>query len=139
MRDIFKTWKQDVPAGLVVFFSSKFHFVWVLPLHLKQIPFSGLIAGIIGGLVVGIISGSAIGGFWSSCWISNHCGRLHKRIRFLRTFPLCCCDRWCNSNHLRSCESWIFVLLLPKCGSERNACSNRFTNHFQTMAARVRL
>jgi len=60
MRDIFKTWKQDVPAGLVVFLVA-------VPLCLgislasEANPFSGLIAGIIGGLVVGVISGSAIG------------------------------------------------------------------------------
>ncbi len=55
-----KTWKQDLPAGLVVFLVA-------VPLCLgialaSEAPvFSGLIAGIIGGVVVGIFSGSAIG------------------------------------------------------------------------------
>ncbi|MNK09736.1 C4-dicarboxylic acid transporter DauA [compost metagenome] len=60
MKNLFKTWKQDVPAGLVVFLVA-------VPLCLgialaSEAPvFSGLIAGIIGGIVVGGISGSAIG------------------------------------------------------------------------------
>lgn len=57
---IFKYWKKDIPASLVVFFVA-------LPLCLgialaSGAPlFSGLIAGIIGGIVVGAISGSNIG------------------------------------------------------------------------------
>ncbi|AEA43136.1 SulP family inorganic anion transporter [Fluviicola taffensis] len=60
MKNLFKTWKQDIPAGLVVFLVA-------VPLCLgialaSEAPvFSGLIAGIIGGVVVGSISGSAIG------------------------------------------------------------------------------
>ncbi len=60
MKNLFKTWKQDIPAGLVVFLVA-------VPLCLGIAlasganPFSGLIAGIIGGFIVGIISGSAIG------------------------------------------------------------------------------
>lgn len=60
MKNLFKTWKQDIPAGLVVFLVA-------VPLCLgialaSEAPvFSGLIAGIIGGIVVGSISGSAIG------------------------------------------------------------------------------
>ena len=60
MKNLFKTWKQDVPAGLVVFLVA-------VPLCLgialaSEAPaFSGLIAGIIGGVIVGFISGSAIG------------------------------------------------------------------------------
>jgi MFS superfamily sulfate permease-like transporter len=60
MKNLFKTWVQDVPAGLVVFLVA-------VPLCLgialaSEAPvFSGLIAGIIGGIVVGSISGSAIG------------------------------------------------------------------------------
>lgn len=60
MKNLFKTWKQDVPAGLVVFLVA-------VPLCLgialaSEAPvFSGLIAGIIGGILVGSISGSAIG------------------------------------------------------------------------------
>lgn len=60
MKNLFQTWKQDVPAGLVVFLVA-------IPLCLgialaSEAPvFSGLIAGIIGGVVVGSISGSAIG------------------------------------------------------------------------------
>nr|WP_294859098.1 SulP family inorganic anion transporter [uncultured Fluviicola sp.] len=60
MKNLFKTWKQDFPAGLVVFLVA-------VPLCLgialaSEAPvFSGLIAGIIGGVVVGSISGSAIG------------------------------------------------------------------------------
>lgn len=60
MKNLFKTWKQDVPAGLVVFLVA-------VPLCLgialaSEAPaFSGLIAGIIGGAIVGFLSGSAIG------------------------------------------------------------------------------
>ncbi len=60
MKNLFKTWKQDTPAGLVVFLVA-------VPLCLgialaSEAPvFSGLIAGIIGGILVGAISGSAIG------------------------------------------------------------------------------
>ncbi|WP_294672386.1 SulP family inorganic anion transporter [uncultured Fluviicola sp.] len=60
MKNLFKTWKQDIPAGLVVFLVA-------VPLCLGIAlasganPFAGLIAGIIGGLVVGAISGSSIG------------------------------------------------------------------------------
>lgn len=60
MKNLFKTWKQDLPAGLVVFLVA-------VPLCLgialaSEAPvFSGLIAGVIGGVVVGSISGSAIG------------------------------------------------------------------------------
>jgi MFS superfamily sulfate permease-like transporter len=60
MKNLFQTWKQDIPAGLVVFLVA-------VPLCLgialaSEAPvFSGLIAGIIGGVVVGSISGSAIG------------------------------------------------------------------------------
>jgi len=60
MKNLFKTWKQDFPAGLVVFLVA-------VPLCLgialaSEAPvFSGLIAGIIGGILVGSISGSAIG------------------------------------------------------------------------------
>lgn len=58
--NLFKYWKKDVPASLVVFFVA-------LPLCLgialaSGAPlFSGLIAGIIGGVVVGLISKSNIG------------------------------------------------------------------------------
>lgn len=60
MSQFFKTWKQDLPAGLVVFLVA-------VPLCLgialaSEAPvFSGLIAGIIGGVVVGFFSGSSIG------------------------------------------------------------------------------
>ncbi len=60
MKNLFQTWKQDVPAGLVVFLVA-------VPLCLgialaSDAPvFSGLIAGIVGGLVVGSFSGSSIG------------------------------------------------------------------------------
>lgn len=60
MSSFFKTWKADVPAGLVVFLIA-------VPLCLgialaSEAPlFSGLIAGIVGGIVVGIISGSSVG------------------------------------------------------------------------------
>lgn len=60
MKNLFQTWKQDLPAGVVVFLVA-------VPLCLgialaSDAPvFSGLIAGIIGGIVVGSISGSAIG------------------------------------------------------------------------------
>ncbi|SMC74554.1 SulP family inorganic anion transporter [Moheibacter sediminis] len=58
--NLFKYWKKDVPASLVVFFVA-------LPLCLgialaSGAPlFSGVIAGIIGGVVVGLISKSNIG------------------------------------------------------------------------------
>ncbi|WP_417290478.1 SulP family inorganic anion transporter [Corallibacter sp.] len=57
---MFKTFKNDLPASLVVFFVA-------LPLCLgialaSGAPlFSGLIAGIIGGIVVGALSGSKVG------------------------------------------------------------------------------
>jgi MFS superfamily sulfate permease-like transporter len=60
MSHFFKTWKQDLPAGLVVFLVA-------VPLCLgialaSEAPvFSGLIAGIIGGVVVGFFSGSSVG------------------------------------------------------------------------------
>ena len=58
--NIFKNFKNDLPASIVVFFVA-------IPLCLgialaSGAPlFSGLIAGIIGGVVVGIISGSPLG------------------------------------------------------------------------------
>ncbi|MEQ9290581.1 MAG: SulP family inorganic anion transporter [Cyclobacteriaceae bacterium] len=58
--DIIKNFKNDLPAGLVVFFVA-------LPLCLgialaSGAPiFSGLIAGIVGGIVVGALSGSSVG------------------------------------------------------------------------------
>jgi MFS superfamily sulfate permease-like transporter len=54
------SWKDDLPAGIVVFFVA-------IPLCLgiaavSGVPaFSGLIAGIIGGIVVGALSGSQLG------------------------------------------------------------------------------
>jgi MFS superfamily sulfate permease-like transporter len=58
--NIFKSFKNDLPASIVVFFVA-------LPLCLGIAlasgapPFSGMIAGIIGGIIVGVISGSQIG------------------------------------------------------------------------------
>lgn len=58
--NIFKSFKNDLPASVVVFFVA-------LPLCLGIAlasgapPFSGMIAGIIGGIIVGAISGSQIG------------------------------------------------------------------------------
>lgn len=60
MLSLFKSWRDDLPAGLVVFLVA-------VPLCLgiasaSEAPlFSGLIAGIIGGVVVGSLSGSSIG------------------------------------------------------------------------------
>jgi MFS superfamily sulfate permease-like transporter len=60
MSSFFKSWREDIPAGLVVFLVA-------VPLCLgialasEAPPFAGLIAGIIGGIVVGSISGSSIG------------------------------------------------------------------------------
>ncbi|MDG1804720.1 SulP family inorganic anion transporter [Flavicella sp.] len=57
---MFKSFKSDLPASIVVFFVA-------LPLCLGIAlasgapPFAGMIAGIIGGIVVGSISGSQIG------------------------------------------------------------------------------
>lgn len=59
-RSPLTTWKQDLPAGLVVFLVA-------VPLCLGialasgTSPMSGLIAGIIGGTVVAALSGSALG------------------------------------------------------------------------------
>jgi len=58
--NLFKHWKKDLPASLVVFFVA-------LPLCLGVAlasgapPFAGLIAGLVGGVLVGYLSGSAIG------------------------------------------------------------------------------
>lgn len=68
MKNLFKHWRQDVPASLVVFLVA-------LPLCLGVglastnvatiggLPnlFSGLVAGIIGGVVIGLFSGSRLG------------------------------------------------------------------------------
>lgn len=68
MKDLFSSWKQDLPASIVVFLVA-------LPLCLgvglaststkgiEGLPniFTGIIAGIIGGIIVGIISKSKIG------------------------------------------------------------------------------
>jgi MFS superfamily sulfate permease-like transporter len=60
MLSFFKSWKDDLPAGLVVFLVA-------VPLCLgialaSEAPlFAGLIAGIIGGIVIGAVSGSNIG------------------------------------------------------------------------------
>lgn len=60
MFTFFKSWKQDLPAGLVVYLVA-------VPLCLgialasETSVFSGLIAGIIGGIVIGLFSGSALG------------------------------------------------------------------------------
>lgn len=60
MLSFFKSWKEDLPAGLVVFLVA-------VPLCLgialasEAPPFAGIIAGIVGGIIVGMISGSAIG------------------------------------------------------------------------------
>lgn len=63
MNKLFATWRQDVPASLVVFLVA-------LPLCLgvalastgdKSFLFSGVIAGVVGGIVVGFISGSSVG------------------------------------------------------------------------------
>ncbi|MBU3024751.1 SulP family inorganic anion transporter [Zobellia galactanivorans] len=57
---LFKHWRKDFPASLVVFFVA-------LPLCLGVAlasgapPFAGLIAGVVGGVVVGYLSGSSIG------------------------------------------------------------------------------
>ncbi|HLL41625.1 MAG TPA: SulP family inorganic anion transporter, partial [Segetibacter sp.] len=56
----FKYWKNDIPAGLVVFLVA-------LPLCLgislaSGAPFfSGLISGIVGGIVIGSLSSSKLG------------------------------------------------------------------------------
>ncbi len=66
MKNLFKSWRADLPSSIVVFFVA-------LPLCLgiglastsvegfTPIPISGLIAGIIGGVVVGLISNSRLG------------------------------------------------------------------------------
>lgn len=63
MKKFLETWKQDLPAGVVVFLVA-------LPLCLgvamastgnPPILFSGLIAGAVGGIVVGSLSGSRLG------------------------------------------------------------------------------
>lgn len=58
--DLFKNWKKDIPASIVVFFVA-------LPLCLgvalaSGAPvFSGIIAGVIGGIIIGFLSKSPIG------------------------------------------------------------------------------
>ena len=58
--NLFKHWKKDLPASLVVFFVA-------LPLCLGVAlasgapPFAGLIAGLVGGILVGYLSGSSVG------------------------------------------------------------------------------
>ncbi len=60
MKDLFKEFKSDLPASIVVFFVA-------LPLCLgialaSGAPlFSGVVAGIVGGIVVGTMSGSQLG------------------------------------------------------------------------------
>lgn len=63
MKNLFTSWKQDVPASLVVFLVA-------LPLCLgvalastgdKSYLFSGIISGTVGGIVVGYLSKSSIG------------------------------------------------------------------------------
>lgn len=63
MKNLFATWRHDVPASLVVFLVA-------LPLCLgvalastgsQPVLFSGIIAGVVGGVVVGFISKSKIG------------------------------------------------------------------------------
>ncbi|MEZ4805041.1 MAG: SulP family inorganic anion transporter [Bacteroidia bacterium] len=63
IKNLFKNYKSDIPAGIVVYFVA-------LPLCLAiaqvstgqpELIFSGIIAGIIGGIIVGFLSGSALG------------------------------------------------------------------------------
>lgn len=60
MKNLFSTWRSDVPASVVVFLVA-------VPLCLgialaSGAPLmSGLIAGIIGGMIVGLVSGSQLG------------------------------------------------------------------------------
>ena len=66
MKNIFNSWRRDLPASIVVFFVA-------LPLCLgiglastsvngiPPMPLSGLISGIIGGVIVGLISNSRLG------------------------------------------------------------------------------
>lgn len=63
MKNFFTSWRQDLPASLVVFLVA-------LPLCLgvalastgkEPILFSGIIAGAVGGIIVGSISGSRLG------------------------------------------------------------------------------
>lgn len=63
MKNLFTTWRNDIPSSLVVFLVA-------LPLCLgvalastgpEPILFSGIIAGVIGGVVVGSLSGSRLG------------------------------------------------------------------------------
>lgn len=63
MYNIFKTWKQDLPASLVVFLVALPLCLGVALASTKEAPnlFSGIIAGVIGGVVVGSISGSRLG------------------------------------------------------------------------------
>lgn len=60
MKNLFREWKHDLPASMVVFFVA-------VPLCLgialaSGAPlFSGIIAGIVGGILVGAVSGSPLG------------------------------------------------------------------------------
>lgn len=63
MKELFTSWKSDLPSSLVVFLVA-------LPLCLgvalastgpEPVLFSGIIAGVVGGVVVGALSGSRLG------------------------------------------------------------------------------
>jgi carbonic anhydrase len=63
MKYFFKSWKQDLPASLVVFLVALPLCLGVALASTKEAPnlFSGIIAGVVGGIVVGALSGSRLG------------------------------------------------------------------------------
>lgn len=63
MKRLFASWKNDLPAGLVVYFVALPLSLGVAMASTGSSPnlFAGIIAGVIGGIVVGIISGSRLG------------------------------------------------------------------------------
>jgi MFS superfamily sulfate permease-like transporter len=63
MNKMFKNWKQDLPASLVVFLVALPLCLGVALASTKENPnlFAGIIAGVVGGIVVGVLSGSRLG------------------------------------------------------------------------------
>jgi hypothetical protein len=100
MKNIFNTWKQDIPAGLVVFLVA-------VPLCLGIAlasganPFAGLIAGITGGVV-----------------------------GFIFRIPQCSSYCRHHTDHLWNYKSRILVLLFSQRGCKGNARCHRITDHF---------
>ena len=63
MKNLFSTWKNDVPASFVVFFVALPLCLGVALASTGDTPqlFAGILAGAIGGILVGAISNSRLG------------------------------------------------------------------------------